>query len=168
MSKLIPLPKIKTDDLNSILSSLTNSEGSKLLTPNQVNDLMSLQFSDGELMLTLEDRYFVYEVVNMVNSIGYDATYNFLSVDWIAVFGPVYDIRDKIILVNPLLEQAKMKQLMDLEVLTGQIEVSKGAVDCRRCGSEETISVERQQRAADEPMTIKVTCLQCRYKWTAQ
>ena len=168
MSKLIPLPKIKTDDLNSILSSLTNSEGSKLLTPNQVNDLMSLQFSDGELMLTLEDRYFVYEVVNMVNSIGYDATYNFLSVDWIAVFGPVYDIRDKIILVNPLLEQAKMKQLMDLEVLTGQIEVSKGDVDCRRCGSEETISVSKQSRSSDEPMTIKVTCLQCRYKWTAQ
>ncbi len=168
MSKLIPIPKIKTDDLNSILSSLTNSEGSKLLSPNQVNDLMSLQFSDGELMLTLEDRYFVYEVVNMVNSLGYEPTYNFLSVDWIAVFGPVYDIRDKIILVNPLLEQAKMKQLMDLEVLTGQIEVSKGAVDCRRCGSEETISVSKQVRSADEGMTIKVTCLQCRYKWTAQ
>jgi DNA-directed RNA polymerase subunit M/transcription elongation factor TFIIS len=163
-----PVPEIATQSVTNVLPTLKKSNGSPLLTYDQAVALSSLKFSTGEQILGLNNRYFVYEVVNMLNSLDYEVVYNFLSADWAKVFGNVHDLRKKIILENPLLEPSREKLQLDMEIFRNRVDVVKGAIDCKKCGSEETISVEKQIRSADEPMTIKVTCLQCGFKWTAQ
>jgi DNA-directed RNA polymerase subunit M/transcription elongation factor TFIIS len=131
--------------------------------------LTSLKFKhSGEPVLTLEDRYFVYEVVNMLNELNYEQVYNFLSTDWETVFGSMHNIRRKIIFDNPLMAPARDKFQLDMEIFRTRVDVTKGAVDCRKCGSEETISMEKQTRSADEPTSVYVFCTQCKHKWRAQ
>lgn len=162
------VPEVKVQDLVSILTSLKKENGSQLVDHNQALALTSLKFERGDTILTLEDRPFVYEVVNMLSALDYDVVYNFLNAGWEKAFGQSANLRNKIIFENPLLSKAKDKMAIDMEIYRNKVEVGIGAVNCKKCGSLETMSVEKQTRSADEPMTIRVTCIQCGYKWTAQ
>jgi len=162
------VPQVPAQNLVNILASLKKENGSALVDYNQAIALTSLKFERGDNILTLEDRPFVYEVVNMLYTLDYEIVYNFLNAGWEKVFGQSANLRNKIIFENPLLSKAKDKMAMDMEIYRNKISVEVGAVNCKKCGSQETMSVEKQQRSSDEPMTIKVTCLQCNYKWTAQ
>lgn len=151
-----------------MLPSLKKSDGSPLVNYNQAVALAGIKFPDGEPVLSLTDRYFVYEVVNMLNNVDYEVVYNFLSADWTKVFGNIHDIRKRMLFENPLLESARDKFQMDMEIFGNRLDVSIGAIDCRRCGSKETISKEIQNRGADEITSVYCTCLQCNHKWRAQ
>ena len=163
-----PVPEIKTQSLVNILQSIKKEDGTPIVNYNESLALTSLKFQRGDHILTLEDRYFVYEIVNMLNTLDYVVVYNFLATNWESIFGSGPNLRKKILFENPLLSKSRDRLELDMEIFRSRVEVSKGAVDCKRCGSEETLSVERMTRSADEPMTIRVTCLQCKYKWTAQ
>ncbi len=168
-SVLPAIPKIKTQSLVNILISIKKEDDTDLVTYDQATDLSNIRFKTRQTpVLTLKDRPFVYEITNMLNKLDYDIVYNFLDTDWEKVFGPVINIRHKILFENPLLSQAKQKQQLDMEIYRSKVDVSIGAVDCKRCRSSETISVERQIRAADEPVSIKIFCTSCSYRWTAQ
>lgn len=162
------VPHIQTQNLVTMLPTITKQDGTPIIDYNQSLALTSLKFERGDNILTLEDRPFVYEIVNMLNELDYEVVYNFLNAGWEKVFGQGAGLRKKILFENPLLESSKERLAMDMEIFRNRVDVAKGAVDCKKCGSEETLSVEKQLRSADEPMTIRVTCLQCGYKWTAQ
>ena len=162
------VPEITTQSLTNLLISTKKPDGSQLVDYNQAIALTNIKFSSGEPVLTLNYRYFIYEVINLLSSLDYDIVYNFLSTDWIKVFGNISDIRKKILLENPLLEPAKQKLQMDMEIYRNKLDVGVGVFSCKRCLSKETISLEVQNRSADEQMTVKVTCIHCGYKWRAQ
>ena len=162
-----PVPTIQQDSLINILPSIMKRDGTRLINHNEAFSIISLKFDSGESILTMTDRYFTYEVINMIHELGFTIVYNFLNAGWEKIFGSV-QLRKKILFENPLLEPAREKFALDMEIFRNRVDVTKGAVDCKKCGSEETISVEKQIRSADEPMTIRVTCLQCKHKWTAQ
>lgn len=48
----------------------------------------------------------------------------------------------------------------------GSNKASKDVTKCERCGSDETTTVEKSLRASDEPITFRVTCVRCDYKWS--
>ncbi len=156
----------KLNDINKTLTSLKKEDGTNLVTKEQTNELLSLKFSDGEPILTLEDRNFLYETVWLLNENGYDITYNFLSAGWEKVLGS-YNIRKKMLFENPLLEKAKDKFNTDLNIYKTKVTVESGE-KCRKCGSIETISISKQTRSCDEISTIKISCLNCKFRWTAQ
>jgi DNA-directed RNA polymerase subunit M/transcription elongation factor TFIIS len=54
-----------------------------------------------------------------------------------------------------------------MEVFKSKLEVSAGE-KCKKCGSENTISISAQTRSADEAQTIKIQCLDCKFRWTSQ
>lgn len=168
METLPIIPQVQTQNLTTMLPTIIKEDGTPIINYNQSLALTSLKFQSGDNILTLEHRPFVYEIVNMLNSLDYDVVYNFLNAGWEKVLGQGAGLRKRIIFENPLLEGAKERLAMDMEIFRNRVDVSKGAVDCKKCGSDETLSVEKQLRSADEPMTIRVTCLQCGYKWTAQ
>jgi len=157
--EFIPIPEFKPEALKTvegILNILKKEDGTPLVTKEQANTLSNLKFKDtNEYILTMEGIYFLYEVVNMLNNeqMGYTGTLNFLSVDWIKILGK-NNIRNKMIFQNPLLEQAKEKMLFNLEIYRNKIDVEKGAVDCKKCSGSETISVEKQTRAADNLLLL--------------
>ena len=43
--------------------------------------------------------------------------------------------------------------------------VFEGMYTCNKCGHKRTKTQELQMRASDEPMTLFITCLNCRHKW---
>ena len=44
-------------------------------------------------------------------------------------------------------------------------QVTEGVYKCRVCGGKKTIQHEQQTRSADEPMTLFITCLNCKNTW---
>jgi len=62
-----------------------------------------------------------------------------------------------------MLEYAKDKQ--DLDVTPKQEVIEDGLFRCGKCKSYKTSYYQRQNRAADEPMTTYVTCHVCNNRW---
>jgi len=127
-----------------------------LLTSLDLKELESLTYPNGEPILTLQDRNTLFEVVGLLFNMGYSETLEFLR---------RVNSSNDIIFNSPLMRSAHEKQMIDLEILRSKVEVTPGVVPCPRCGSKEIIYVERQVRAADEPMTIFYTCIACNKKW---
>ena len=44
-------------------------------------------------------------------------------------------------------------------------QITEGVYRCRNCGCKKTIQHEQQTRSADEPMTLFITCLNCKNTW---
>ena len=44
-------------------------------------------------------------------------------------------------------------------------QVTEGVYKCRVCGGRKTIQHEQQTRSADDPMTLFITCLNCKNTW---
>lgn len=44
-------------------------------------------------------------------------------------------------------------------------QVTEGVYKCKVCGGRKTIQHEQQTRSADEPMTLFITCLNCKNTW---
>lgn len=162
------VPQVPVQSLVDILIRLKNSNGSLLLDYNQALTLTALKFERGDNILTLEDRPFVYEAVNMLYNLDYEIVYNFLNAGWDKVFGASSNLRNKIIFENPLLEKSKDRMAMDMEIYRNKIDIGVGSINCPKCHSMETLAVERQVKRADEPASIFCSCTQCKYKWTAQ
>lgn len=154
-------------EISNVLISLKKEDGSALVNSEQANKLANLKFSNGEKILTMEERWFVYEIAWLLSQKGYDITYNYLSIDWEKVFGN-YNIRKKMFFENPLLDKNKEKFLLDMEIFTNKSDVVVGLMKCKKCGSDSTISASVQSRSCDEMETIKVMCLMCKFRWTAQ
>ena len=67
---------------------------------------------------------------------------------------------------RPSMSEIKNQAFIAEEGLKNKpVEAVKGLFKCTKCGSEETISSQKQTRSADEPMTIFITCLKCGKKW---
>lgn len=45
------------------------------------------------------------------------------------------------------------------------VDVEAGAIDCEKCGSNQTFCQTKQVRASDEGFTLFVTCIKCGSNW---
>ena len=52
------------------------------------------------------------------------------------------------------------------EYLVKPFEVVEGVIQCGKCGSKRTWSVQKQTRSSDEPMTTFSRCVDCGNNWT--
>jgi DNA-directed RNA polymerase subunit M/transcription elongation factor TFIIS len=52
------------------------------------------------------------------------------------------------------------------EYLVNPFEVVEGVVECGKCHSKKTWSVQRQTRSSDEPMTTFSRCVECGHQWS--
>ena len=156
----LPSLSKKVKNVADILVNLTG------ISKEEANNLSNMKFSNGENIFSLEYRWFIYEMTWLLKEVGYEKTYNFLSTDWEKVLGEM-NIRKKMLFENPLMTKTKEKFALDMEIYRNKVDVEKGE-PCRRCRSENTIAAEKQTRSADEAATIKISCLSCGYKWTAQ
>ena len=148
------------------MASTINSVLEKYVTEQEAKNLTELKFENGENKLSMKHPYFTYEIAWLLRETGYEKTYNFLSTNWEEVLGSE-DIRNKMLFENPLMSPAKDKFIKDMNIYKEKITVEAGE-KCKKCGSTETISVTKQTRSADEAATIKITCLSCKFRWSAQ
>ena len=156
----LPSLSKKVKDVSGILVSLGG------ITKSEANTLSGLKFSNGEKILSLEEVWFIYEMIWILKESGYEKVYNFLSVDWEKILGK-NNLRMKMLFENPLMEKTKEKFALDMEIYRNKVDVEKGE-PCKRCRSENTIAKGKFARSADEPEVIKIYCVSCGFKWTAQ
>lgn len=154
-------------NITEILLNLKKENGDNLVNKEEANNLSNLKFKNGETMLNMENRWFVYEIVWLLNKLGYEATYNYLNVDWEKVVGN-FNIRKKMMFENPLMSPAKEKFAVDMEIYRNKVDIVEGGEKCRRCQSDATYSVEKQTRSCDEAISIRIWCSACGFRWNAQ
>ncbi len=60
----------------------------------------------------------------------------------------------------------KVKRQIETEdyFITNPLEIDKGVLTCK-CGSQKTISFQRQTRSADEGFTTFAQCVECGNRW---
>lgn len=151
-AKLTPVLKPK-DTLESLLSKQNISD-------QQINNLKQISYQNGSVVLTLQDRPLLYEIVALIKKIGFDQAYEYLasqSGSWIN--------KEQIVIMMPTLASDRENALAEAEMYRDKQIVASGVFRCGKCGSNETISSEKQTRSADEPMDIKVTCIHCGNRW---
>lgn len=154
---MIKLKQVPT--LESLFAQLKKDDKA-LLDAEQIKKLTSLKFSDGEPVLSLENRPFVYEIASLLLKTDWDTVYSFLQ-------SKQENLKTAIIMSFPTMKDTETKFLNNINIYKNTIEVTAGE-KCKKCGSIETISVEKQTRSQDEAASIRITCLQCRHHWNAQ
>ena len=67
---------------------------------------------------------------------------------------------------NPIYDNISDKIQEFDEYLVKPFEVVEGVIQCGKCGSKKTWSVQKQTRSSDEPMTTFSRCVECGNNWT--
>lgn len=66
---------------------------------------------------------------------------------------------------HPSMKIYKEKQIEHDEYLVNPFQVIDGIVNCKKCGSKNTLSYSKQDRKADEPLSVYCQCVDCKHKW---
>lgn len=51
------------------------------------------------------------------------------------------------------------------DFIENPFEIEEGVLECMKCGSKRVFSITRQERSADEGMTTRAQCVNCKAKW---
>ena len=150
LSKLSPV-----DVLTQTLISIDLGEG-RYLTPEQVKTLLALEFPDKTNIITTNHPEIILDVINMLQKLSYEFVINYLR--------NATNAKD-LVMNSPLLENERERVVLEIENLQKTIEAEEGIYQCEGCGSQKTVSIQKQVRSADEPMSTFVRCLGCRKRW---
>lgn len=145
----------KKDTTLGILTKIFPEEKSK-----DLKKLLDLKFKD-EKLFSIEAKNFLYEIISMIRDIGYPATYDYLK-EAVSSSGTRRQILDNSPQYRKIAEKNFMEKVNNLR----KKEKIEGIYTCGKCGSKETVTSQKQVRAADEPATDFNTCLKCGNKWT--
>lgn len=131
-----------------------------LITQENANMLSQLRFADGSSFLSSRYPDFVYQLIAIVAAVGFDNTYAFLTskVSWLNPH--------EVLRMSPLTEGAR--RVEQQELIKYRPIPKEGFYECKYCGSNETVTTEKQSRSGDEAMSQKVQCLSCKRRWTVQ
>ena len=154
--------------VETAFDTFTYPDGSKLLSKDQIKQLIQIKLASGShffSMSTEENRSYLFSLVGDLNEYGFDSIHDDLRGGRNGKGDPFVDRAEYYFKVSPSMREARHKARIDSEIYRDKVEVSEGAFTCGKCGSKETIAVERQMRSADEPMTVTVVCVHCDNTW---
>ena len=157
-----------TMTVENALRSFTDPNGDRLLTDDQIRQLTQIKLANGNHFFSIsteENRSYLFSLVGDLNKYGFESVYNDLMGGQDGKGKPFTDRKEYYYNVSPSMSEARHKGRIDSEIYRDKVEISEGAFTCGKCGSRETIAVERQTRSADEPMTVTVVCVHCDNTW---
>ncbi len=145
-------------DLVTILKENTE------LNAIEIKNILNVRKNNGMQTLTLEneadeDIGYIFEIIGLINKIGYEETYKFLKEN-------NDEVDEKTVLKSTFFDDMKRKYNMETAKMRNKVKISSnGQFTCPRCGSKDTSSVEQQTRAGDEGSTVFITCNGCGHHW---
>jgi DNA-directed RNA polymerase subunit M/transcription elongation factor TFIIS len=127
------------------------------LSSTQIEQLTSLSYPDGTLVLTLGNRSLIYELTAASVQFGFDKMIPFYTA---LAEGPNRS-ETAFVLDSPVFEKEKNQHLADMDRQRRATSVMAGSDPCPKCKGMTTISQQVQMRSADEPMTTLIYCFDC-------
>ncbi len=153
-----------TMTVENALRSFTDPNGDRLLTDDQIRQLIQIKLANGNHFFSIstdENRSYLFSLVGDLNKYGFEPIYNDLLGGRDGKGDPFTERKEYYYSISPSMGEARHKARIDSEIYRDKVETSEGAFTCGKCGSRETIAVERQTRSADEPMTVTGVCVHC-------
>jgi DNA-directed RNA polymerase subunit M/transcription elongation factor TFIIS len=130
----------------------------KDLTPTKIKTLLEFRNKDGPILSMDRDIDFIYEIIDLLNEIGYEKTVKFLE-----FIQNSSNISSKTIFESEIYDKERDVYNFDIMNLREKIKI-KGGAKCRNCNGNNTYSYSKQLRAGDEGETYFVICLDCGFK----
>ena len=147
--------KTQIDPLVQILTTVDLGEGRRL-TPEQTRTLINLEFINGTRILSKERPQVTVDIINLLQRLPFDQV-----VDYLQTSSSPKDL----VMNSPLLENERERVQLEVDNLQSTIEAEEGIYQCEKCGSHRTLTVFKQVRSGDEPMSAFIRCLGCGKRW---
>ena len=147
----------KIDTVADILASVKIND--KLLEKSKIDKLIRLKHQD-ENMLSIKNRAFLYDVIGLIELLGFTDAYNYLKKNQKNKY-------DTDILKNaPPFKEARRSYFLTItEKIRQEAEQKLSIYECGRCKSKNIQSEVKQTRRADEAITEIHKCRECGFTW---
>jgi DNA-directed RNA polymerase subunit M/transcription elongation factor TFIIS len=147
----------KIDTVADILAKVKiNNEH---LEKPQIDKLTKLKY-ENEAMLTLKDRAFLYDIIGLIEILGFEESYEFLKKEQKSI--NKLDIIKK----APPFKEARLQYYLNItEQIREKANEEESIIQCPRCKQRRVKVMLRQDRRADEGITSYNLCLECAHSW---
>ncbi len=147
----------KIDTVAGILAKIKLND--KTLDKSQIDKLVKLKY-DNETMLNLKDRAFLYDIIGLIEILGFEESYDFLKREQKNI--NKFDIIKK---AAPFKEARLQYYLNITEQIREKANEEESIIQCSRCKQRRVKTMLRQDRRADEGITSYNLCLECGNSW---
>lgn len=148
-----PTVTIVTETADRILTRLVEVWNG---TPNDVPQLLTLQYADGTPIIDIRRRDIIMEIVGMLTKQSLDEVIDFL----IEAPNPEF-----ILWEQNALDEGRTKVAREIAIQQAEEVGVRGVGKCKYCPSTELVYAMKQLRSGDEPATIFVRCVMCQKQW---
>jgi DNA-directed RNA polymerase subunit M/transcription elongation factor TFIIS len=153
---------IDFNDITTTTSKQIFNRFSKLLTTQQIEELLSLTYVNvGEQDRPIRifqsddvDYELIIEVISIIRKLGY--------VEALRQIKKASE-KDEILFANSLMKNVRNKAMFEISIIKSDTDVGQTGEVCKnpKCRSTNTRSRDIQTRSADEPMTHFLMCNSC-------
>lgn len=146
------------ETVQSILAKLEFGPEAKKLTIDESKALANLKYPDGLLIIDIKDKELLMEIMNSIEKLGYQETYQLLS---------TIQKREDFFWNSPLMKKYKDAALLADDKYRKRVRVTKSAVNCinKECGGNNVTIYTSQRRSSDEPISVFASCEDCSTTW---
>ncbi len=147
------------ESIDLILNQVEYDDG-KRFTSSEISTLKNLKWRNGNLLITLENINYLYEICGLININGFKKTIEELDKS-------LNDNLDfnTIIFNSNVFNNAKNIYDSELVKLRDKIKARVGIINCPKCGGNNTQSITVRKRGGDEALTNVNTCFDCDTRW---
>jgi DNA-directed RNA polymerase subunit M/transcription elongation factor TFIIS len=147
----------KIDTVSDILTRVKINN--KPLEKSQIDKLIKLKHKNNT-MLNLKNRAFIYDIVGLINILGFEKAYDYLKKNQkndhdVDIIKQAYPFRE-----------AKLQYYLDITARIREKADQKLSIyECPRCKAKNVQTETKQTRRADEAITEINKCRECGYTW---
>lgn len=124
------------------------------LSGDEIKVILSLKNLNGVNINIMDDRVFIYEMIGLINDIGYTKVMNLIK---------NVDIKDeKIFFELDVYDAEKAKYIDDIKKMREKIELKNGK-KCFKCGNNNTYTTDVQRSSGDEGAKTINFCVDCQF-----
>jgi len=127
------------------------------LDNEQIKTIMSFKNSNDEDISIINDRDFIYELIGLINDVGYSKVITLLKNKQTITDSKMFFDLD-------IYNEEREKYFDDIKKLREKIQLTNGK-RCTKCGNKNTLTNERQMRSGDEGATVINFCVDCQIQF---
>ena len=137
---------------------ITENDEWRNLNQKEINKLINLKKKNGDNMIIVSDRTFLFDLIGLINQLGFNETITYLKSN-------NYSDSIEIIKKSPPFIRARRRKFLELTKDLRINNIVVGIYTCPKCKSKQVQTIQKQTRSSDEPMTEYNTCQNCGFKW---